>query len=248
MRAQVAVHSHACTSAAAAAVGRRAAPYGRFARPAAPRRQRPAAVARPTAAASSTPSSPTGLFQPPLPSYSEWPVTARVALRTGLYISVLGLAIVFVPGAVFGAVFDARCECDASSSFSQACIASAAGMWCPLLSRSPAPLRLPASPRSRVPLGWVRVGGVLAALFGSYYCGAALDDAAGRHPAYFYASTIIGRLALSAAFSVLVATGAVEPGLLWLAAANAASSLLLLSAARQRRRQDGSAAAASTAA
>ena len=82
------------------------------------------------------------------------------------------------------------------------------------------------------------MGGVLAALFGAYYCGAALDDAEGRQPVRFYWSTIAGRLLLSAAFCHLVATRQVEPGLLWLAAANAASSALLWLAVRARRRRE----------
>lgn len=90
-------------------------------------------------------------------------------------------------------------------------------------------------PCSRVALGWVRVGGCLAALFGAYYLGAALDDAAGRPPLFFYQTTIVGRLALSAAFIYLVATRQCEAGLLLLAAANAASSLLLRRALQQRR-------------
>lgn len=84
----------------------------------------------------------------------------------------------------------------------------------------------------------MRVGGILAALFGVYYLGASLDDAAGREPRYFYASTIAGRLVLSAAFVALVATRQCEAGLLWLAAANAASSALLWRAMRQRRRPE----------
>lgn len=87
---------------------------------------------------------------------------------------------------------------------------------------------------SRVPTGWIRVGGVLASLFGCYYVGAALDDAEGRHPRHLYTSTIIGRLLLSAAFTALVAARQCEPALLWLAAANAASSALLWRAARRR--------------
>ena len=51
--------------------------------------------------------------QPPpqqqeLPPYALWPATARVALRTGVYIAVLGLALFLLPASVFGAVFDAR--------------------------------------------------------------------------------------------------------------------------------------------
>lgn len=43
----------------------------------------------------------------PLPPYAAWPVTARVALRTGAYIAVLGLALFLLPS-LFGTVFDAR--------------------------------------------------------------------------------------------------------------------------------------------
>lgn len=78
------------------------------------------------------------------------------------------------------------------------------------------------------------MGGVLMTLFGSYYLGAALDDAEERYPRHFYATTILGRLALSAAFAVLVGTRQCPPALLWLAAANAASSILLWRAAAQR--------------
>lgn len=74
-----------------------------------------------------------------LPSFSAWPETARVAMRTGVYITALGLAVLVAPVATFGLLFDA----------------------------------------SLLPAGWIRVGGVLAALFGSYYVGAALDDAEG---------------------------------------------------------------------
>lgn len=83
-------------------------------------------------------------------------------------------------------------------------------------------------------LGWVRVGGVLASLFGAYYVGAALDDAAGRPPLYFYKATVVGRLLLSASFAYLVATGQCEAGLLALAAMNALSALVLQRALRQR--------------
>lgn len=140
--------------------------------------------------------------QKALPPLRAWPATARVALRTGVYIAALGSAVFLLPGHAFGALFDA----------------------------------------SLVSEGWVRVGGVLAALFGAYYLGAALDDAAGRFPQYFYVSTIAGRLLLSTAFAGLVAARQCEPALLWLAAANAASSVLLLQALR-RRAASGSQAA-----
>lgn len=93
-----------------------------------------------------------------------------------------------------------------------------------------------------MPSGWVRVGGVLAALYGAYYVGAALDDAEGRHPRRFYAATVAGRLALSAAFVGLVALRECEPGLLLLAAANAASSGLLWLAAQRRAAAEAAAA------
>jgi hypothetical protein len=124
----------------------------------------------------------------------SWPATARVALRTGIYITTLGIAVFLLPGAAFGALFDA----------------------------------------SRVSEGWVRVGGLLASLYGAYYVGAALDDAAGRYPRFFYLSTIGGRLLLSTAFAGLVAARQCEPALLWLAAANAASSALMLLAVQRR--------------
>lgn len=38
-----------------------------------------------------------------------WPKTARVALRTGAYITALGLAVLVAPVATFGLLFDARC-------------------------------------------------------------------------------------------------------------------------------------------
>ena len=97
------------------------------------------------------------------------------------------------------------------------------------------PLVVPVSLcRSRVAPGWIRVGGVLATLFGSYYFGAALDDADGRYPLFLYASTLAGRLLLSAAFAWLVASGQCEAPLLWLAAANVASGAALWCAMRRR--------------
>ena len=56
---------------------------------------------------------------------------------------------------------------------------------------------------------WVRVLGVLSATFGAYYLGAAALEARGvAPPIAFYRSTVCGRLALCAAFALLVATGA----------------------------------------
>lgn len=44
----------------------------------------------------------------PLPAYNAWPVTAKVALRTGIYITLLGLLLLASPTKLFGLVFDAR--------------------------------------------------------------------------------------------------------------------------------------------
>jgi hypothetical protein len=75
--------------------------------------------------------------------------------------------------------------------------------------------------------GWARVGGVLAALFGFYYAGAALDDCAGRRPLAFYAATVWGRAFLSAAFAAIAATDASLRPLIVLAAVNAAGAWAL---------------------
>ena len=69
------------------------------------------------------------------------------------------------------------------------------------------------------------MGGVLAAVFGVYYLGAAVGEVGGRGSgAGFYASTVVGRAGLAAAFGALVAWGAAPRGLLLLAAANAAGA------------------------
>lgn len=68
--------------------------------------------------------------------------------------------------------------------------------------------------RSAVPRGWIRVGGVLAALFGSYYWGAAAGDLTSSGTRAFYVSTVIGRLLLVATFAGIVAAGEVGPALL----------------------------------
>ena len=43
-----------------------------------------------------------------VPPLAAWPATARVAARTGAYITALGLAVFVAPGPRFGAVCDAR--------------------------------------------------------------------------------------------------------------------------------------------
>ncbi len=69
-------------------------------------------------------------------------------------------------------------------------------------------------------MGFVRVGGTLALLFGFYYLGAAHGEASGQGLRSFYWSTILGRLVLAASFAFLVLKKEVEPALLLLAFAN----------------------------
>lgn len=76
-------------------------------------------------------------------------------------------------------------------------------------------------------VGWVRVGGTLASLFGFYYFGAAFDDVEGRFPFRFYQSTISGRIFLALVFSVLVLAGQSHRSLLILALANIASAFAM---------------------
>jgi hypothetical protein len=83
-------------------------------------------------------------------------------------------------------------------------------------------------------VGWVRVGGTLASLFGFYYCGAALDDAEGRFPYRTYQSTVAGRIFLAAVFLLLVVTGQSHRSLLVLAAANIVSALSMHRQIRRR--------------
>ena len=45
---------------------------------------------------------------PPLPAWRAWPATARVALRTGTYISALGLGLMVAPTTLFSLAFDAQ--------------------------------------------------------------------------------------------------------------------------------------------
>jgi hypothetical protein len=73
-------------------------------------------------------------------------------------------------------------------------------------------------------VGWVRVGGTLASLFGFYYFGAALDDVEGRFPYRFYQSTVTGRVFLAVVFLALVITEQSHRSLLLLAVANIASA------------------------
>lgn len=61
----------------------------------------------------------------------------------------------------------------------------------------------PLNCRSVAP-GWIRVGGTLCCLFGSYYLGAAHGDFTGQGLDSFYRSTVIGRIFLAGVFSALV--------------------------------------------
>ena len=68
--------------------------------------------------------------------------------------------------------------------------------------------------------GWIRVGGVLASLFGFYYLGAAHGEVTNRGLRSFYESTVWGRVWLASVFCLLVALKKQQWQLLILAAAN----------------------------
>ncbi|KAG2429964.1 hypothetical protein HYH02_013915 [Chlamydomonas schloesseri] len=68
--------------------------------------------------------------------------------------------------------------------------------------------------------GWIRVGGILFTLIGWQYLGTAGGDRAGLGALGFYRATVWSRLALSAAFGLLVAIGESPLGLLVLSAMN----------------------------
>ncbi len=67
---------------------------------------------------------------------------------------------------------------------------------------------------------WIRVGGVLASLFGFYYLGAAHGDMTNKGLESFYRSTVYGRLFLFVIFTVLVVSRKSQWQLLILAAFN----------------------------
>ena len=67
---------------------------------------------------------------------------------------------------------------------------------------------------------WIRIGGVLASLFGFYYVGAAHGDITHKGLESFYRSTVYGRLFLVIAFVVLVALKKSQWQLLILAGLN----------------------------
>lgn len=74
--------------------------------------------------------------------------------------------------------------------------------------------------RRSVAPSWIRVGGVLASLFGFYYLGAAHGEVTNRGLLSFYEATISGRIWLAAVFCLLVALRKSQWQLLVLAAAN----------------------------
>lgn len=81
---------------------------------------------------------------------------------------------------------------------------------------------------------WIRVGGVLASLFGFYYIGAAHGDFTGRGLESFYRSTVYGRAFLGIAFTALVLTGKSQWQLLILAGVNVLGALSMQAALNNR--------------
>jgi hypothetical protein len=66
-----------------------------------------------------------------------------------------------------------------------------------------------------VTVGWIRVGAILASVFGVYYIGTSVGDMQGVPGAYaFYMSTVVGRMFLFIGFCWLVAIGAAQRALL----------------------------------
>ena len=66
-----------------------------------------------------------------------------------------------------------------------------------------------------LPIGWIRVGGVLASLYGFYYLGAGYADRQHQHASQgFYRATVLGRLFLFVMFSIIVWRKEVERTLL----------------------------------
>lgn len=119
---------------------------------------------------------------------------AQLALFTGVYISVVGMALLAFPTFLFGALFDVR----------------------------------------SVTVGWIRVGAILAVVFGVYYIGTAIGDLRGRSGARaFYTSTVVGRVFLFFGFCWLVAVGAAQPALVMVGTVNMLGAMSMLFALRQ---------------
>ncbi|GFR44409.1 hypothetical protein Agub_g5642, partial [Astrephomene gubernaculifera] len=86
--------------------------------------------------------------------------------------------------------------------------------------------------------GWIRVGGILFTLIGWQYLGTALGDRKDQGARGFYSASVWSRLALAAAFVLLVAAGQSPPGLLLLAALNVAGAGAMYHALRGGRGTD----------
>lgn len=102
-----------------------------------------------------------------------------------------------------------------------------AGLGLALLLFPQSVIQLFSTSTSMPAVGWVRVGGTLASLFGFYYFGAALDDVEGRFPYRFYQSTVAGRFFLAVIFSALVLTEQSHMSLMVLVIANIASAIAM---------------------
>ncbi|DBA85210.1 TPA: hypothetical protein ACH3X2_005916 [Trebouxia sp. C0005] len=89
-----------------------------------------------------------------------------------------------------------------------------------------------------LPVGWIRVGGVLASLYGFYYLGTGYVDRQSHQASQgFYQATVWGRLFLFAAFSIIVWRREVERTLLIPAVINLLGALTMhLALLRQQRR------------
>ncbi|KAG0626504.1 hypothetical protein M758_2G131800 [Ceratodon purpureus] len=119
---------------------------------------------------------------------------AQLALFTGVYISLVGVALLVFPTSLFGVLFDVR----------------------------------------SVTVGWIRVGAILAVVFGVYYIGTAVGDMRGSSGARaFYMSTVVGRVFLFFGFCWLVAAGAAQRALLLLGIVNMLGAMSMLIALRQ---------------
>ncbi|KAI5082266.1 hypothetical protein GOP47_0002009 [Adiantum capillus-veneris] len=89
---------------------------------------------------------------------------------------------------------------------------------------------------------WIRVGAILAVVFGIYYIGTAWGDAKGCNGANsFYVSTIIGRLFIFLSFGWLVVNGAGGLSLFAVGTVNLLGALTMLNALRNENLQQRSA-------
>lgn len=116
---------------------------------------------------------------------------SRVALFTGSYILIIGIALFLFPETLFGVFFDLK----------------------------------------SIIREWIRVGAVLAVVFGVYYIGTALGDVKGCNGAdSFYMSTVIGRVLIFLSFCWLAVTRAAPMSLVIVGAVNLIGALTMLKA------------------